>query len=415
MDGRGNNILQITARINPGFVSFVATSNSNLEYAVTISDKIRQTSPEILVNYDLTSQADVGKLFSALYQSFLWLRANELEENDIAVGLTGEEDKTIATCGIFAAFLGLRSYYYVSQTSVSEEKVVVLVDPETILSFMNVGNVVSHFNAFDFPHASSIINSLVGKSSSLKNRMVLESLQWLSEAYLDWDSFGYYQALCKINRCIEGLRKCLQELGPEAHELVRRLRQNMDFLSSMNNCREKKATSPLQALDLFLNGYRRYYEHNCNDALVRLYRALECCAQHRLLSRYGIEPSSFVKTCNKISKEKLQRFLEITKRTQIPYSLALNDSIALLRVLEDPFVSRIGDDYLRKMMNSRNYCFLAHGYEVVKDETFLEFAREVESILKIFFEIEKMDYSAKKNDASYVSLDSGALNNFLYA
>jgi CRISPR-associated protein (TIGR02710 family) len=414
VDGKENNILQIASRINPRFVSFVATSNSNLESAVAVSKKIKETDPEILANYDRMDQPDVGRLFQSLYRSFVWLRTNELEENEIAVGLTGEEEKTIAICGIFATFFRLRSFYYVPKTNISEERVVVLADPDDISGFIDARNAVSHFNAFDFPHAGAIIKSLVDRSSSLKNRMVLESLQWLSEAYLDWDSFRYHQAAFKVGGCIEKLKKCLQELGQDAQELVRRLKQNSEFVSSISKCREKKTTSPLLALDLFLNGYRRYYERNCNDALVRLYRALECCVQHRLLSQYGIDSSSFSKTFNKIRKEKLQKFLEMTKRMQIPYSLALSDSVALLRVMEDSFVSKIDDDYLRKIMNSRNYCILAHGYEVVRDETFLEFAREVESVLKIFFEIEGLDYSVKKIEATYVSLDSGMLTSFLY-
>ena len=65
-------------------------------------------------------------------------------------------------------------------------------------------------------------------------------------------------------------------------------------------------------------------------------------------------------------------------------------------------------------MSARNHCILAHGYDTIKDETFLDFAREIEGILKMFFDAEKLDYEAEKIKARHMPLDTEMLNRFIF-
>jgi len=365
VDGPKNYIFEISKKIGPQYISFIATSNENLEVAVDVGKRLKKFDLQLRFNYDRLDRTDMITLLHTLYKSLSWLKTNDLTEREIGVGLTGKEERTIATAGIFAGFFGIRSYYYVPGNRVLEDKVLILANPDDILGFIEVRTGVSHFNIFDYSDSRDIFKSLMNKSTSLKNKTLLESLSWLSESYQDWDSFKHYQTQQKIRVCIKKMSGCIKELGPEAQNLMKTLKENMDFVSKVSKQLRKKRTSALLVLDLYLNGIRRYYEHKCNDAMIRLYRALECSAQHRLLATYEIDTSSFSKTCQSLKSGQLKRFLEEKKASRPPETIGLNDAMRILEILNDPFATKVPEDVLKKLMSSRNNCILAHGYSVV--------------------------------------------------
>jgi len=415
VDSPKNYIFEISKEICPQHMSFIATSNENLEVAVDVGKRLRETGLQVRFNYERLDRTDMMTLLHALYKSLSWLKINGLAEREIGVGLTGREERTIATAGIFAGFFGIRSYYYVPGNKLVEDKVLVLANPDDILGFIEVRTGVSHFNIFDYSHARNIFKSLMNKSTSLKSKTLLESLLWLSESYQEWDSFKHYQTQQKIQVCIKRMGECIEELGPEAQNLMKILKGNKDFVSKLSKQLGRKGkTSPLLVLDLCLNGMRRYYEHKCNDAMIRLYRALECSAQHRLLSTCNVKTSSFSKTCHNLERGVLKQFLEEKKLTLPPETIGLNDAMRILKILKDPFAMKVPEDVLKKLMSSRNNCILAHGYSVVKDDTVLEFEREVEEVIRILFAVEKLNYNLEKSKATHLSLDAEILNRFLF-
>jgi len=184
---------------------------------------------QVQINYERLGRTDMITLLHTLYKSLLWLKKNDLADREVGVGLTGREERTIATAGIFAGFFGIRSYYYVAGDKLMKDKVLVLANPDDILGFIEVRTGVSHFNIFDYSHAKDIFTSLMNKSASLKSKTLLESLLWLSESYQEWDSFRHYQTQQKMQVCIRKMSECIKELGTEAQNLIKILKDNMNF------------------------------------------------------------------------------------------------------------------------------------------------------------------------------------------
>lgn len=412
VDSSENYIRQIAKKVSPEYVCLIATSNENLEAAVEISKSIKQDLPHIEVKYNLIEEKETIKYLHFLHKLLIKLKKNGFAESQIGVGLTAQRETTIAITGIFAGLFGLSLYYYTPPEHESEEgKVLVLVDPDDIWGFIEFRNGVSSFNSFDYAHAMEIFSNLLGKATSIKSRRMMEVLSLLSEAYLKWDSFQYEETWRKISQCITRMEECLIEFEEEGKEFLKSLQNNLNFL---NTVRDKEKISLLRTVDLWSNGMRRYYEKKCDDAIIRFYRALELCAQYRLITKYNVDTSNFSRTCHNIANEKLTKFLEMIKMNAPPENIGLFHSITLLRTIEDSFATKIPEKVMFKLMSSRNSCILVHGFNVISDQTILEFAKEVEAILRILFEVENMNYENVKNQSTLITLDKESLSRLIF-
>lgn len=412
IDSPENYIHEIVNKVSPEYICLIATSNENLEAAVEIGKNIKRDLPHIEVKYSLIEEKEAVKYLHFLHKLLIELKTKGFVESQIGVGLTTRRKNNTAITGIFAGLFGLSVFYYVSPERESEEgRVLVLADPEDIWGFIEFRNGVSNFNLFDFAGAIEIFRNLSEKAMSIKSKRMMEALANLSEAYLKWDSFQYEEAWRKIGQCIARMEECLVEFGKEGKEFLESLQNNLNFL---NEIRNNDKISLLMAMDLWSNGMRRYYEKKCDDAIIRFYRVLELCAQYRLVTKYNVDTSIFSKTCKNIAKEKLNKFLEITKMSALPENIGLFHSITLLRILEDSFATKIPEKVMFKLMYSRNKCILVHGFHVITDQTILEFAKEVEAILRILFAIENIDYEDAKTQATLVTLDRELLNRIIF-
>lgn len=145
--------------------------------------------------------------------------------------------------------------------------------------------------------------------------------------------------------------------------------------------------------DLWLNAQRRAVRGRWDDALARLYRLVEAAAQARLKERYGIDsacvaldalPSAMRSTAHKRTGWKGETFA----------TLAQNDAYMFLghRDPSDPLVCayaptwRPGND-LRgpQWLSARNKSILAHGFNTIREKTWLQGSEWVEKNLRPFW------------------------------
>jgi CRISPR-associated protein (TIGR02710 family) len=412
VDSIENYIPQIVKKVLPENICLIATSNENLEAAVKIGKDIKQELQRIEIKYDLIQSEENIRYLHYLQRLLIRLKTNGFAESQIGVGLTATREITIAITGIFAGLFGLRLFYYIPpEHEGSEGKVLVLADPDDIWGFIEFRNGISSFNSFDYVHSMEIFNNLLGKATSIKSKRMMEVLTLLSDAYLKWDSFRYEEAWRKISQCVTKLQECLLECEEEGKEFMESLKNNLNFL---NVVRDGDKSSLLKTVDLWLNGMRRYYEKKCDDAIIRFYRALELCAQHRLIAKYNVDTSRFSETCNNIPTDKLSKFLETIKVNSPPENVGLFHAIILLKIMEDPFAMKIPEKAMFKLMSSRNSCILVHGFNVIADQTILEFAKEVEAILEILFELESINYSDVKTQATLIALERESLSRIIF-
>jgi len=109
-----------------------------------------------------------------------------------------------------------------------------------------------------------------------------------------------------------------------------------------------------------LNAERRAVQERYDDAVARLYRAVEMVAQVRLQSEWGIDVSNV--QLYLIPHELQEKYKEL-QNTDGRIQLALRKSYELLVDLDDP-VGTVWQDNVNRVLsalNKRNASILAHG------------------------------------------------------
>jgi len=122
-------------------------------------------------------------------------------------------------------------------------------------------------------------------------------------------------------------------------------------------------------VDLLANAWRRQEEGRFDDAVARLYRAIEAVAQVRLAETHGIDSTERVPLAR--VPENLRKRLEAQAEGGY-LRLGLQDAYALLAELGDSLGEKFrqaGLDGRGSVLTVRNRSVLAHGFERVSEKT----------------------------------------------
>lgn len=222
-----------------------------------------------------------------------------------------------------------------------------------------------------------------------RHRPFFEALHHLAEGYYAWDNFHHKAALEKLKRGESQLRG-YAAASPQAG--VRRFHAevaaNLPLLEGINRelgrlvksspgKKDKTAVEPvgdtsLLVTDLVANAVRRaMVEFKYDDAVARLYSAVEKLAKHRLLVVYEIDNSA-------VELAKVPEAQHETLKTCVnprdggKIQIPLHKSYELLAALGDPLGASYTDqvEELRKVLGVRNMSLLAHGFAPVGEETY---------------------------------------------
>jgi CRISPR-associated protein (TIGR02710 family) len=197
----------------------------------------------------------------------------------------------------------------------------------------------------------------------------LASLKCLVEAYDAWDRFEHREALNKLNE----VQKYDNDLGAvlgrqRADQLRKTLDQHRAVLAHLT---AESGPTPARVQDLLANARRRGQEGRLDDAVARLYRAIEAVAQTRLREAHGIADTSKVPLGHVPEALRAQWSSRAAKGTIF---LGLQDDYALLATLGD----ELGNKFLalgladrdRSPLVSRNQSILAHGFDRASQKAF---------------------------------------------
>ncbi|SDZ03152.1 TIGR02710 family CRISPR-associated CARF protein [Tindallia californiensis] len=176
----------------------------------------------------------------------------------------------------------------------------------------------------------------------------------IAEGLKYWDLFNYQKA-----------KELLSDYGPDMGRYLGYLGNVINNLEDMNNGKDNKVKpkkiSMALLFDVMRNAERKIMQGKYDDAVARVYRALELMAQIGLryqnpsidTAEVPVEhmPESFIK----------QRGYTDEKQT---FSLGLIASYELLRAQNHP-IGRVfakKEEKLKDLLNTRNNSFMAHGY-----------------------------------------------------
>jgi CRISPR-associated protein (TIGR02710 family) len=271
-----------------------------------------------------------------------------------------------------------------------KEQVLHAHNPWDALGFQAVESFVGLFDQFAFAAATSVVDRAVRNASEPVRKRELNALRLMSEAYDAWDRFDHKGAWSKLND-LEKYDNDLQAiLGQTAADRIRRLtRQQKDYLRQLIN---GPTPSMRHVTDLLANARRRRVEGRIDDAVARLYRAIESLAQVALADRHKI-PNTKQVPLDKVPEPLRGQWASRAEDGSV--FLGLQDAYALLDACGDELGAKFKQlnlhDRERSPLTARNRSILAHGFERVSNQVYeqlwqavLELANVTDSELPSF-------------------------------
>jgi CRISPR-associated protein (TIGR02710 family) len=206
------------------------------------------------------------------------------------------------------------------------------------------------FDRSDYTSASAIIQdfSLQGALDASQSAR-LERIRRLFIGFEYWDRFDHPEAF-RI------LREFAKQLGEHFQSLLR-----------LTNTKDE---NPYAAVfDLIRNAERRAERQRYDDAVARLYRAVEMLAQVRLRI-HGIDAGNVEP--DRLPGDARERFATKMASRRPPLTVGREDAYWLLGELGDPLATALAlhDNNLRSALTKRNNSILAHGNDPIERAAF---------------------------------------------
>lgn len=271
-----------------------------------------------------------------------------------------------------------------------KEQVLHAYNPWDALGYQAVERFVTLFDQQAFAAAATQADQAMRNVSDPSRKRELNALKLLAEAYDAWDRFDHELALSKLQE-VAKYQNDLQAVlsSAQSRQVSARVDEHHRYLRELT---EGSLPSMAQVTDLLANAQRRKAEGRIDDAVARLYRAIEALAQVALRERHDITNTKEV-PLNRVP-EPLRTQWE-SRADQGTVFIGLQDAYALLNALDDDLGKKFKqlhlDDRQRSPLTARNQSILAHGFERISDRVYeqlwnaaLQLANVKESSLPMF-------------------------------
>ena len=269
-------------------------------------------------------------------------------------------------------------FSYVGGTERTKDGVGVVVSgSEIVLHAQNPWDALGHqavddfvvlFDQHAYRAAANVVAATKRRVSRPDRKRELSSLEQLAEALDAWDRFDHAKSknlLENVNRSANDLRAALGlTRGDCVLSAIDRL------MGHLRQLEQAKTLTLHHVLDLLANAKRRKDEGRFDDAVARLYRAIEAIAQVALKEGHGIENTWKVPL--EQVPEPLQGMWAARARDGV-VALGLQDAYALLAALGNPIGKQFQDAGLngaKSPLIARNRSILAHGFKPVSEDDF---------------------------------------------
>lgn len=381
-------------KLNPDYVYFLCSNDSKEEVANIIKES------EFSKEYDIKIVKDHENLDESFAKSREIIKELENDYEDIHIDFTGGTKPMVA--GLVLAAIGENcSYSYVgSKDSESRdknglgvvqngfEKIKEQKDPYDVFAVMEFEKGMDFFNRYQFDAAGINFQTASEKLES-------ENLKELSNIYLDlvnlyelWDKFNNISPhkktlnsiLDNVLRKINSSNNILTHLNEEYPNFIPQIEDNIEFLKLKISRRGviKLTDVPYYLPDLLNNASRRITEGKYDDAVARLYRAIELIAQfgltqnnlineHTLKShaKFKINKQDIIDLENDDVNSLVKDFHEYDGPGKT-FGIGSKKSYQLLEALGSEFATEyLNDEDIENNIRLRNSSILAHGLQPV--------------------------------------------------
>ncbi|MBT6225736.1 MAG: TIGR02710 family CRISPR-associated protein, partial [Candidatus Scalindua sp.] len=288
-----------------------------------------------------------------------------VDNEELGVDYTGGT-KTMSVAVTLATIESSSSYSYVGGVERSKNGVGVVMDgkermwfhdnPWNEIATFERKEAVILFNKARYASTSEIFGKIESRVTD-SYKPFFKALKGMADGYDLWDKFKQKNALNKLHSCRDIL-KTYSIHDKKIEILIGVIIKNIDFLEKLlsNEC--------FLHYDLISNAIRRAeLEKKYDDAVARLYRAIEAMAQNRLKTAHNIYNDDI--KGNQIPQNVRNEFItKYGNGGNSKIKLGMYASYLLLEKLEDPLGKSFIKNYVIKikpLLSIRNSSILAHG------------------------------------------------------
>ncbi|MEO0114298.1 MAG: TIGR02710 family CRISPR-associated CARF protein [candidate division WOR-3 bacterium] len=374
--GSQNPIIFSLKEQKPEYIIFFASSQS------------QEQIPQILQQIGFTPKAFeqiVTPLAEDLNECYKTIKKNltdiierwKLNTEDIVVDFTGGTKTMSVALTLATIDLGFK-YAYVGGTERNKEGLGVVIDgkekilystnPWDVLAVEERKRVNTLFNTGRYKTCLEILDSALKKVSETQ-KPFYQMLKILVEGYFHWNR-------CNIETALEFLGRGYNQLkiyvaGTTNHKfekLLCEIKNNLDFVKKI-----VEGNKRLLIFDLLGSAKRcAELEHKYDDAVARIYRALEKIAQVEL-ENLGIKDNDVkpAQIPENMREEFIKRYQQSDGKIQLP----LYAKFRLLKEKDNTIGHRFfkNEQEIRSMLELRNYSKLAHGDRSLTENDYKNF------------------------------------------
>lgn len=372
---------------NPNHIVFVLTKESKEKTLPLIlqDEVIKEKTWEEAIWPDENDVEEIRSKCKAIIDGLL---IKNIVPKDIAVDYTAGTKAMSAGVVLAALDKKIGSLVYVSGKRdkngrvVSGMERVIGVEPNRIYVDSLFCEAVRLFNSCQFKGCTEIAQQTrdLIADTSFQDKMVL--LEQLAHAYSLWDTFDLTRTFALIDKFSHNELLSLWGIKSrvEKNKMVLHKEKNKEF------CTER-------VIDLLENAKRRGdLEKKYDDAVARLYRAIEYLAQLKIEER-GLycrddkgnsDPEAL--DVDKLPLELREKYLKYKNSKDNKVKLGLYQDYELLFDLNDTLGQYFKEKYesggLKKLLALRNMSILAHGFNPISESIYKEMVSVVEKSIK---------------------------------
>lgn len=383
--------------INPGWVAFVCTHGSRKK----LDEIVEQTGlqPSQYQTFEVTDDAlKIGDLVAQAHAAYQWVREKVGPKGEVTINPTAGRKWMSTGMTLFAGQTVAKIVYvdvdFKGGKPVPETmRIVRLGNPDDSTGFLKAQEPVVLFNRGDFEGAVQGFAQL--QPTLAAPRRLYSGLRDVSAALVVWERFEHY-AKKKRHKSLFSAVKEVKEAALELNmtDLVQWSGEVETLARRIERVQQGDKPSLDAVADLYHNAQRKLRQGRYEDAVARLYRALEAIAQW-MLHQKNVNSSKVDWSMIPEEAQVCFRNNQSDNSRPLTTKLGLMDSFALARALGCKGVEDFFNDQgfcLRNEIEIRNQSILAHGWTPVEKkraEKFRDAVREV--LLQLGADLEGWD------------------------
>ncbi|VVB97207.1 CRISPR-associated protein (Cas_Cas02710) [uncultured archaeon] len=373
--GRGveSGIAKSIKASHPDKLFFIATeeSKSSIERIESVlGEKLICKPPSIVENPE-----DVEGCWKTTVQLVRSLIQEGYSPADISIDFTSGTKAMSAGCVLAGASFECGNLSYVGGGKrdingrvISGTERIIILTPNEFFIDQRRRMIRDFFNIFQFDACMKLIADARTKSMAEEVRDELYFLETLVSAFSFWDRFDHLKAASYFQN-LRGKSDSRWKIDTSrSKEIIFKISKQQEKYAKSKDIKDKYSDEILA--DLLTNAERRAEEGKYDDAVARLYRAVELVAQ-MLLARQNIDTSGV--KIKDLPADWQEEYREIKE----PIKIGQERAFSLLESLGE----ETGREYrenknLRNYLSKRNSSILAHQLEPMTKEIYDELSSE---------------------------------------